>query len=53
MIKEIALITEQNTDLRKRIETLELLVAHRNCPQQQIDYLAEEILKLKATAENQ
>lgn len=60
--KQLKAIIEENKELRKRIEALELLVADAetlklnsvkdNDYQKQIDYLAEEILKLKVATKN-
>ncbi|GAB4336356.1 MAG: hypothetical protein OHK0038_14580 [Flammeovirgaceae bacterium] len=60
LLKELL---DENKDLRKRVESLELLVADNDTLrlnsigkdmeyQKQIDYLAEEILKLKASNKN-
>jgi hypothetical protein len=60
LLKEMV---EQNKELSKRVESLELLVADNDTLslgtssknmeyQKQIDYLAEEILRLKASNKN-
>lgn len=60
--KQLKAVIEENKELRKRIEVLELLVADNENPklsivkdndyQKQIDYLAEEILKLKVATKH-